>query len=212
MAKKNLIVTLVTTKGGSGKTTLACCLAGELLHRSRAVTLIDADPQQGSGLWHSAGGPLQAATLITDPTQGLAAKARQAASAGPVLIDVAGAATQTTIAALQAADVVLVPCQASALDALQAINTVAMAADVGKAERRRLPVYVVLNRISNAAIVPHIRAELERAGVKVARAEIGQRTAFAVAALNGTAPCWMGATAEKAAAEIAALVKELGLY
>jgi hypothetical protein len=29
--------------------------------------------------------------------------------------------------------------------------------------------------------------------------------------LNGTAPCWMGASAEKAAAEIAALASELDL-
>jgi cellulose biosynthesis protein BcsQ len=71
---------------------------------------------------------------------------------------------------------------------------------------------VALNGVvSGAAITPHIRAELEGAGAKVAAAEIRQRTAFAVAAINGTAPVWMGSSAQKAAAEIAALAKELNL-
>lgn len=211
MAQRNCTVAFVTAKGGSGKSTLACCLAAELTKRKRRVTLIDADPQGGMSGWHAAGGPLQAVPLITDASQRVTETAREAAKASTVLVDAAGFATSTTVAVLEAADLVIIPCRASGLDALRTIETAKLASDVAKARRKRVPVIVVLNAVTHAAIVPHIRAELEAAGIKVATTEIGQRTAFAVAALNGTAPCWMGATAEKAAAEIAALADELKL-
>ena len=211
MARTHCTVAFVTTKGGSGKSTLACCLAAELTHRARAVTLIDADPQGCMQGWHSAGGPLGDVPLIADAALTVTAAARDAARTSTVIMDAAGFATSTTVAVLEAADIVVIPCRASGLDALRAIETAKLAGDVAKARRKRIPIFIVLNAVTHAAIVPHIRAELTAAGLTVATTEIGQRTAFAVAALNGTAPCWMGASAEKAAAEIAALASELDL-
>lgn len=205
------IIALVNAKGGSGKSTLACCIAAELAHRGKPVTLIDADPFGGSKAWHDAGGQLQQIPLIFDPTEGVTAKAQDAARHSTVIVDAAGFASRTMVATLEAADLVVIPCRASGLDAVRAIETVALAQDVAKARRRRIPIWIVLNAVTHAAITPHIRAELERAGAKVATNEIHQRTAFAVAALNGSAPCWMGSSATKAAGDIAALADELGI-
>ena len=206
------IVALANAKGGAGKSTLACCLAAELANRGQALTLIDADPSGGARAWHEAGGALQAAVaFITDPTQGVTATAREAAKRGTVIIDAAGFATSTLVAVLEAADIVLIPCRPSSLDAMRAIETARLANEVAQARRKRVPVRIVLNSVVRSAMAPHIRHELEAAGVRVAAQEIGQRTAFAVAANNGTAPCWMGANAIKAAEEIAGLANELDL-
>jgi chromosome partitioning protein len=206
------IIAIANTKGGSGKSTLACCLAAELKQRGQQVTLIDADAQGGTKAWHEAGGPLHEIPLIVEPGLAVTQAAKIAAGESVVLIDAAGALTQTSVGVLEAADLVLIPCRASALDAMRALETVQLANTVAKARGKRLPVYVVLNAVLHAAsITPHIRAELEAAKVRVAKAEIGQRVAFAEAAINGTAPCWMGWSATQAAEEIAALADELGL-
>ena len=205
------VITLVNAKGGSGKTTLACSLAAELAKRGRRITLIDADPMGGSRSWHDAGGPLQALPLVADATQGVTAAARDAARSTTVLIDAAGAATSTTLASLEAADIVLIPCRPSALDAIRAIEMVNMAREVAKARRRRIPIKVLLNGVTHSTVTPHIRSELVAAGVDVLQAEVGQRQAFVIAGINGTAPCWMGYAAKQAAEEIAAVADEIGI-
>lgn len=211
MAKKNFTLAVANAKGGSGKSTIACCLAAELAHRGQRVTLIDADPAGGTRLWHGVEGPLHAIPLILASEADVTAKARAAAQDSIAIIDAAGFADPTFGLVLGVADMVLIPCRASALDAYRAIETVAIAKELSEVRKRRIPVYVVLNAVQHTAITPHIRAEIEGAKVKVLQAEIGQRTAFAVAALSGTAPCWMGAPAEKAAAEVAALANELDI-
>jgi hypothetical protein len=71
------------------------------------------------------------------------------------------------------------------------------------------PALVVLNATTRSAMTKHIRGELEAAGAPVARTEVANRAAFAAAAINGSAPCWMGAPARAAAANIAALTDEI---
>lgn len=211
MPKKNPTIVFANAKGGSGKSSLACSLAAELVKRGQRVTLLDADPAGGMSTWHAVGGPLAALRLVVEPSTRVTSVARKEAESATVVLDAAGFATSTMVGVLEAADIVLIPCRASPLDALRAIETVRMAQEVAKARGKRIPIRVVLNAVTNTAVVPHIRSELERVGASVAEAEIRQRTAFPLAALSGSAPCWMGYSAEKAAAEVAALADELNL-
>lgn len=200
------ILALANSKGGGGKSTLAACIAAELHRRKRPVTLVDADPQETLTRWHGNGGPLGALTLHTDATENSADWAKRQSKNSIVVVDSAGSATKTLAAILQVADVVLIPCRASPLDAEVAINTVAL---LQEHQRREVAVGVVLNATGNTALVEHIRSELKAAGLSVMKTKIGQRVAFAEAQLHGSAPCWMGASANKASAEIKALTSEL---
>jgi chromosome partitioning protein len=123
-----------------------------------------------------------------------------------LIVDSAGSATRTLAAILRVADVVLIPCRASPLDAEGAMNTMGLLQ-----EYRRTPVSVgvVLNATGRTVLVEHIRSELKAAGMSVMKTQIGQRIAFAEAQLHGSAPCWMGKSAQKASAEIKALTSEL---
>lgn len=146
------IIAPVNAKGGSGKSTLACCIAAELSSRGKRVTLIDADPLGGSSAWHDAGGPLQEIQLIRDPHETVTKAARDAAKAGTVIVDAAGFATSTMVAVLEAADVVLIPCRPSGLDAVRAVETANLAQEVATARRKRIPVFIVLNAVTRSAM------------------------------------------------------------
>lgn len=207
--KRGRVVALISSKGGVGKTTLAVSIAAELLKRGKPVTLIDADPQPGGGVsqWHAAGEALAAVRLLVDRTEKAAAIAADEAQDGAtVLVDVAGAFTRTTLAILDAADLVLIPCRPSALDAVRAIHVAETASSSSKPK-----VAVVLNGVTRSAMPDHIRSELTEAGLRVLKTEIGQRTAFPTAILYGSAPALMGSSAAKAADEIARLVNEINV-
>jgi len=213
------ILALASTKGGSGKSTLAACIAAELHHRGRNIALLDADPQQTLTAWvdadpqqtltswrdaGGAGRSLRDAVLHTDASEtGAAWATRQQAL---VVVDTAGVATRTLATVLGAADVILIPCRASPLDAQGALATARLAEQYGKPGAA---IGAVLTAVTRIALVDHIRKALEDGGVSVMTSTIGLRVAFAEAALLGSAPCWMGGGAARAASEIAALIDEL---
>jgi len=203
------VLVFASGKGGSGKTTLAAAVAGELLRRGERVALLDADPQESGGLaqWHGAGDAaegLQAAELHRDATEAAADLARSLAQGGAVVVvDAAGSLTRTTLALLERADLVLVPARAGGLDAARAVEMMQL---VGQASRAACA--VVLNATTRSAMPAHIRAELRRAGVQVLRSEVGQRVAFPASQLHGSAPAFLpGASAARV--EIESLVSEL---
>lgn len=206
MAKK--IISFISIKGGAGKSTLACCVAAQLSQK-HPVTLIDADPQGGASAWYGAGDDLAKIKLIIEAGEKAAELAKQASKDSIVLIDLAGYGTKTMIDVLAITDTAIIPCRASALDALKALETEAMIQKVRKAARSKLKTLVVMNGVTRTIITPHIRAELESSGLTVAQTEIGQRTAYAIAGLQGSAPCFMGSSARTAAHEIHKLTKEI---
>jgi chromosome partitioning protein len=201
------VITWASGKGGAGKSTLCAAVAAELLARGERVRLVDADPQQAGGLrqWVEAGEALQAAQLLSEPSERAASVARELAADAVVLVDSAGSLTRTLAALLEVSDVVLVPCKPSGLDAARAVELVQMVGQLTQA-----PAAVVLNGATRSAMPDHIRAELKAAGVRVLRSQVGQRVAFATAQLYGSGPALMGSSARQAAAEVRALVNEIG--
>ena len=122
---KRRVIALASTKGGVGKSTLTCCLAAELMNRwepgAPVWTMVDADPQGGTAAWHSAGAQLGQLMLIREPTEKIREVVRDLSTRSNVIVDAAGAATKTMLAVLESADLVLIPCRASSLDALGAL-------------------------------------------------------------------------------------------
>lgn len=203
------ILTLANSKGGGGKTTIAACLAAELTRRGKQVVLLDADPQQSLSVWHGNDGKLKELEIHTDASEKAAKWASEASKRAIVIVDTAGFASTTLAAILKVSDVVLIPCRASALDARGVMATHEM---VQSTATNGVSVGCVLNAATRTALVSHIRNELISAGISVMGCEIGQRTVYAEAELAGSAPCWMGKPAIKAADEISALATELLPY
>jgi len=110
------VIAVLNTKGGSGKTTIATNLAHALQRDGTNVLLVDSDPQGSTRDWNEANG----GSII--PVVGLdretLAKDLQGISAGYdwIVIDGAPQVAKLSVAAVKAADLVLIPVQPSPYD------------------------------------------------------------------------------------------------
>ena len=128
---------LISQKGGTGKTTLACALAVAGEHAGLETVLVDLDPQGSATKW----GELRdrdtpVVTSAEAPRLRQVLTAAKHAGAGLAVIDTAPHAAEAALAAARAADFVLIPCRASETDLTAIGATVALARRAPKRTRR----------------------------------------------------------------------------
>jgi chromosome partitioning protein len=202
------IITVATMKGGSGKSTVASCLAVHWHLRGRRPTLVDADPQRSimrlAGRERALGG----VAVIEDATDEAANTARRLAASGSlVIIDTPGFRSQTTLDCLAAADFVLVPVKPSPLDVDRMLDT--LGSLTSRSGGQRSLVRCVLTQTTRDSVIArHIRDELTAAGLPVLNSEMVNRVAYPEAMLWGATPSlisWKGT----AAREIATMADEV---
>lgn len=175
------IVAIISQKGGAGKTTLAVHLATAAAVAGHTVAIIDLDPQGTAASWgdrRQAGEPeVISGQAIRIPTLVNAAREN---GADFLLLDTAPNADQTASLAARAADLVLIPCRASAFD-LEAIETtLLLSRAAGK------PAYVVLNAVPPRSGIGKEAADgLAGQGAQVAPHQLSHRAAFAHGVIDG---------------------------
>jgi chromosome partitioning protein len=202
------IITVATMKGGSGKSTVASCLAVHWHLTGRAPTIIDADPQRSIARLALRERALGGVPVVEDATTDAWKTAQNLAAGGrPIIIDTPGFRSQATLACIAAADFLLVPVKASPLDIDRMLDTLNSLIDGAGGQR---PTFrcVLTQTTRDSVIAKHIRAELNEAGFPVLNSEMTNRVAYPEAALWGATPSlisWNG----HAAREIAAIANEL---
>src|SRR6185437_16552793 len=100
----NTIITVATMKGGSGKSTVASCLAVYWHLRGRHPSLIDADPQRSIMRLAARERALGGVAVVEDATEDASKTARRLAAGGLVIIDTPGFRSRTTLDCLATAD------------------------------------------------------------------------------------------------------------
>ena len=193
------IISIVSQKGGAGKTTLTINLAVAAMTSEAKVTIIDLDPQATAANW----GDRRQAEIPNIISAQAARLPQLLKQLNPkthwVFIDTPPAISNTTMVAIRAADSILVPCRAAIFD----LDT--LGATLELVQMVQKDATVVLNAI------PHRGQDAEEAkaviadyGVAIAPVTVGQRAAFQHAATIG-----LGAVEyepnSKAASEINAL-------
>src|SRR5689334_9327493 len=154
-----MIITDATMKGGSGKSTVASCLAVYWHLRGRRPTLIDADPQRSIMRLAARERALGGVAVIED-TENAAATARQIADGGGlVIIDTPGFRSQTTLDCLAATDFLLVPVKPSPFDVDRMLDTLSFLTDSANG---RQPLFrcLLTQTTRDSVIARHIRSEL----------------------------------------------------
>ena len=204
------IITVATMKGGSGKSTVASCLAVYWHLRGRRPALIDADPQRSIMRLAARERALGGVAVVEDATDDASKTAwRLAQNGGPVIIDTPGFRSKTTLDCLAAADFVLIPVKPSPFDVDRMLDTVSILTD--RADGRRPLFRCLLTQTTrDSVIAKQIRAELADAGLPVLGNEMANRVAYPEATLWGATPSlisWKG----PAAREIATIADEVDM-
>jgi chromosome partitioning protein len=198
------IITIASSKGGPGKTTLAQLIVGTLAAEGVTVAALDADPTGGLSRWASRlyEGPPFICHHEAEDARLAHLIHRVSQEAEVVLVDTAGFGNRAATVAMTAADGVLIPMVPGEGDVTEAGRTVDLVAGVASAARRIIPSRVMLNRVrSTTALSKHAAAEA--VALPKLEACLSDLVAYGEMGFSGRMPTG------KAGAEVAALMAEL---
>src|SRR5271168_3051619 len=137
-----MIIGLVQSKGGVGKTTTAINLAAELVRRGRSVIIVDADPaRHATGIAADGRLPFTVETRLCESVEQVAAWARgvRAIEADFVILDAPGAMGAAFGASIAVCDLALIPSGATILDVRGAAETIRTVRQHRRASGRAKP-------------------------------------------------------------------------
>jgi chromosome partitioning protein len=196
-----MTIAVVAQKGGAGKTTLAINVAAAAERAGQVALIIDTDPQASACEWASwrKGDPPE---VIDSAPPRLAAKIAQARNQGAafIVIDTPPHADAAASKAVEAADMVLIPCRPSAFD-LAAIRTTGQ---LVKLHGKPAALVFTAGPIRAPKIYADATALVESFGVNVCPHIITDRAAFRHASAAGQS-VFEFEPGGRAAAEIAAV-------
>lgn len=168
------IISIISQKGGAGKTTLALHLAVAAERSNNTAVIIDLDPQASATNWKDSRSSDTPAVVSAQSARLTAVlEAAEKGGVGICIIDTAPHSESAALAAARVADLILIPCRPAILDLRAISNTIDLAKIAGK------PVAVVLNSIPpRGSLADEAAAAVRGYGVDVSPVQIGQRAAF----------------------------------
>lgn len=207
------IITLTTSKGGAGKSTLTRNLGAHWVNLGHKVVVIDADPQGSIISRHNTKGPLKDMVVVADPEESISNTINEFRNKSDfILIDTGGFRNKTTVRALSETDLALIPLKPSADDVAGAVETHNLIEELNQTpERAGKPItyrMILTMTVQGTTISKHVRSELREIGYLLIDSEMPQRVAYPEAAISGLSPCILDPEGP-AARDIAAIVSEL---
>jgi chromosome partitioning protein len=175
-------IALIAQKGGTGKTTLALCLAVAAEQDGLNTLIVDLDPQATACNW---GDRRQSdSPLVIDAQPARMPQALDRARSGGinlVVIDTPARSEQAALAAAELADLIIIPCRPQRFDLETIGNTRKLIAMAGTK-----PVLVVLNAIpARGDRQQQARQAIEAMELPVCPIALGNRAAFGDASIIG---------------------------
>jgi chromosome partitioning protein len=207
------VITLATSKGGAGKSTLARSLAGHWFALGHRPALVDADPQRSLANRQDPNGRLAALPIIAEPEERVSEVIEELrARHAPIIVDTAGFRNRTTIGALVATDLAIIPLKPAVEDVDAAIATYDLINEINQTEEREgrpIKVVMVLTMTMRGTVIArHVRLQLASAGYPLLMAEMSNRVAYPEAGIEGLSPSTVDPDGA-AARDIAAIVHEI---
>lgn len=184
------IISICTSKGGAGKTTIAELILGSVAERGYKVAAIDADYNHTLTDWvtNFSSYNIDARTEL-DETKLVGLAEELEAANDLVVVDTAGAATQATVFAIGCADLVLIPVQLSSADVVEAIKTAKLVTSAATMMRRDIPHRIVFTDYQPYTnIAEYIEEEIDKYGLPALRSKLKRLVAFKEMTFTGQVP------------------------
>jgi chromosome partitioning protein len=184
------VLTIASSKGGPGKTTIAMLLAGRLAADRFKVVALDADPTVALVRWaqNTYEGPAFASFAEADEARLAHLIDAENRTADLVLVDTAGFGNRAAAVAMTSADAVLIPTLSGEADVTEAEKTVRLVEGLARAARRDIPARVLLNRVKRTQLARHVAREIENAALPVLTATLGDLVAYGEMTFSGRIP------------------------
>lgn len=196
------VLTVAASKGGVGKSTIAAALSVEAARRGNRVALIDLDPQQSLKNWHNDRKSEFPALIKAEKYVDRTIEKLRREDWDLVVLDSPPGLVSIIEAAVEVADLVLIPVRASPID------TDALDAVMQMVATHEKPYVFILNAVTHRSqLAAGARKYLEEGG-DVLDIEIANRLVYASAMITGKTAAEVDPKGP-AGAEIAALFKEL---
>ena len=175
------VVSVISQKGGSGKTTLALHLAVASSLANCDTAVIDLDPQASAAKWSDRRTADLPVVLSAHASRLSHEMVRVRNSGGELLLlDTAPHSDSTALEAAKSSDLILIPCRPAILDMEAITNTLALVQTTGKA------VFVVMNAVAPQGRESDEAAEAIAAlDVAVCPVQLVNRVAFSRSLITG---------------------------
>jgi chromosome partitioning protein len=208
------VIACAGQKGGGGKTTTSISIASEWHARKRRVLLVDADPQGSALTWANVG----AEAGVSLPTVIAMGAGLHRADQLPALaqnydvtiIDCPPRHGEIQRAALMVADLVILPCGPSTLDAWALTATVDLINEARTFRHDLMAAVLITKKNARTAIGQSARDVMASSGLNVLKTELAYRVTYQEAPAAGLGPTTYE-PGSPAAAEVRSLVDELEL-
>jgi len=207
------VITLATSKGGVGKSSLGRSLAAHWFTVGHKPVLIDADPQRTLANRYDPEGRMGGVPVVAEPEERVGEVIEELRRQhAPVIVDTAGFRNRTTIGALVATDLAIIPLKPAVEDVDAAIATYELIREINETDERQgrpVKVAMVLTMTMRGTVIArHVRDQLAGAGYPLLRAEMLNRVAYPEAGIEGLSPSITDPDGA-AARDIAAVAQEL---
>jgi chromosome partitioning protein len=175
-------IVFANPKGGAGKSTSALILATQLASKGADVTIIDADPNKFVHDWAKLGKPENITVVSATSEETIVDEIHEAArKTAFVIVDLEGTASLMVAWAVSAADLVIIPTQASMADSKQAGRAVKLIKNQEKVSGRAIP-YAILYTRTNPAIrtrnLAIIQDQFQKHNILTFRTHLHEREAY----------------------------------
>ena len=184
------IITMATTKGGAGKTTVAQMILGAVHNFGYSVGVVDTDANATLSAWLKNNCSMAVdCVAVSDEGQVVATAKKLERKHDLVIIDTAGVRNQATIFAIGCADLVLIPVQLSNSDAIEAIKTHRLVTSTSAMVNRDIAARVVFTDYTpKTNIAKQVRKKIRKSELPTMKTRLHHLVAYKELTFTGKVP------------------------